>query len=338
MYQIEYLGKKYNTSCKRELTDDQYNEIVNEYYKKPDIDLVRKQMKKFHTGGVMVNHIMNYYMKDLISKTKLYHCNWSIEEALMYKPIIELLAQRVETNKKIYPDTLSLEKKIETAFRLGGSGIASKPSNFPVKAADNIYKLYNINNKVYDYSCGWGIRLLCSLRNKIDYYGTDPNFILCDRLNNLAQEYKKINNINNNIDIKKHGSEVFVKEWENSIGLAFSSPPYYNLEDYKIGNQSWHNGITYNEWLNEYMKKTIFNIQKYLIPNGYLAININNFNNNNLVQDVNNIIIDNNFELINVHELKNITRCKPANIEDKYNNKSFGWKNNNESIFVYQKQ
>ena len=57
-----------------------------------------------------------------------------------------------------------------------------KPSNFPIKTVDYIINKYNINDKYYDFSCGWGVRLLSSFRNNISYYGTDPNNILVQRL------------------------------------------------------------------------------------------------------------------------------------------------------------
>ena len=53
-----------------------------------------------------------------MAKVRVYYNNWTIEEALNYKPLIEFFAGKCDSNKKVYPDTLSLGKKIETAFRL----------------------------------------------------------------------------------------------------------------------------------------------------------------------------------------------------------------------------
>ena len=338
-YTIDYLGKQYTTTIKKELTDEEYYQIIEEYYQKPSEEEVINQIKKFHfNNGIRINHIINYYMKDLIAKTKIHYNNWTIEEALQYKPIMEFFAGKADKNKKVFPDTMPLEKKIETAFRLCGFKVASKPSNFPVKVADNIIKQYNINNSIYDFSCGWGVRLLCSLRNGLDYYGTDPNYILDERLESLSELYKQTCDINNKVKIYQQGSEEYIDELNNKIGLAFSSPPYYNLEDYKIGNQSYHEGITYEQWKTNYLIPTINNIYRYLIPEGIFAINVNNFkkyNNYDLIQDTIDISKSIGFKLTDVIPLKNITRCHG---HKEWNTGDCGWYDNSENIFIFSKQ
>lgn len=338
-YIIDYLDKQYTTTIKKELTDEEYNQVVEEYYTLPSIDDVINQIKKFHfNNGTKINYITNYYMKDLMAKTKIHYNNWTIEEALQYKPIIEFFAGKADKNKKVFPDTMPLEKKIETAFRLCGFKVASKPSNFPVKVADKIIKQYNINNLIYDFSCGWGVRLLCSLRNGLDYYGTDPNYILDERLESLGTLYKQTCSINNEIKIYRHGSEKYIEELNNKIGLAFSSPPYYNLEDYKIGNQSYCEGVTYEQWKNNYLIPTINNIYEYLISEGIFAININNFkkyNNYDLIQDTIDISKSTGFKLIDTVPLKNINRCHG---HKEWNSGDCGWYDNDENIFIFSKQ
>lgn len=338
-YIINYLGKQYTTTIKKELTDEEYNQVVEEYYTLPSIDDVINQIKKFHfNNGTKINYITNYYMKDLMAKTKIHYNNWTIEEVLNYKPIIEFFAGKSDKNKKVFPDTMTLEKKIETAFRLCGFKVASKPSNFPVKIADKIIREYNINNKIYDFSCGWGVRLLCSLRNGLDYYGTDPNYILDERLEALGNLYKSTCDISNIIKIYHQGSEEYIEELNNSIGLAFSSPPYYNLEDYKIGKQSYHEGVTYNEWKINYLIPTIKNVYNYLIPQGIFAINVNNFkkyNNYDLIQDTIDISKQIGFNLINTIPLKNITRCHG---HKEWNEGDCGWYDNSENVFIFSKQ
>ena len=61
------------------------------------------------------------------------------------------------------------------------------------------------------------------------------------------------------------------------MGLAFSSPPYFNLEDYRIGEQSVKLNPEYADWLENYMRPTFENIYKYLTPDGHFIINIKNF-------------------------------------------------------------
>lgn len=124
----------------------------------------------------------------------------------------------------------------------------------------------------------------------------------------LANDYKTSIKRTNIIDIKKQGSETFVPEWENTIGLAFSSPPYFSLEDYKIGKQSWHEGVTYDNWLNNYMYPTLDNCIKYLIQNGLLAINIKNTS-VPIATDVTNYLND-KLTFLELVPLENIKRLK----------------------------
>ena len=90
------------------------------------------------------------------------------------------------------------------------------------------------------------------------------------------------------------------------MGLAFSSPPYYNLEDYKIGNQSYKIGVTYDVWKMNYLIPTIKNIYKYLINDGFFCINIKNFKHYNLVEDVRIIAENVGFSFITIELLSNI--------------------------------
>lgn len=334
LYPINYLGKTYNTTIHKDLTDEEFNSVREEYYKKPDFDLVKEQFMKVENGGMKTNHITNYYVKDLMAKVKIYFNNWTIEEALNYKPLVEFFAGKSATNKKVYPDTMSLGKKVETAFRLCGFKTASKPSNFPIKTVDEVLQQYNVNGNYYDYSCGWGSRLLSSLRNHINYFGTDPNNILCERLNQMANDYKLETKNTTNVDIRCQGSEELIPEWVGKIGVAFSSPPYFNLEDYKIGNQSYKDGVTYADWLKNYMKPTILNIKEYLVDEGYYLINVNNFQKYNLVTDVRNMAESVGFKLVDVHMLKNIKRCHG---HAQWNEGECGWNDNSEKIMVFRK-
>lgn len=333
LYSISYLGKVYNTNIHKDLTDEEYESVKKEYYTKPDFKDVQSQFIKIDNGGVKSNLVTNYYVKDLMAKVRVYFNNWTIEEALNYKPLIEFFAGKSSDNKKVYPDTMSLGSKVETAFRLCGFKTASKPSNFPIKTVDEILSQYNVNGNYYDYSCGWGSRLLSSLKNNVNYYGTDPNYILCDRLNSMAADYKDTCKKEVQVDIRSHGSEIFIPEWENTIGVAFSSPPYYNLEDYQIGEQSYKAGVTYESWLNNYMKPTIENIKKYLIKDGFFIINIKNFDKYKLVEDVVTIAEEAGFQIVNVHTLKNIKRCH-GHVSW---NGECGWNDNDERIIVFKK-
>ena len=330
---IEYKGKRIETKLYKEITDNEYKEIVEEYYSKPDFEEVKKQFISLSKGGVKNNNITNYYVKDLMAKTLIHFNKWSIEEVLEYKPLVEFFMGKADNNKKVFPDSMTNCQKIETAFRLCGKGVASKPANFPIKTIDEILKNYNINNNWYDFSCGWGARLTGALKNKVNYYGTDPNYLLTDRLKQLGKDYKDTLKQETIVDIRTQGSQTFIPEWENKMGLAFSSPPYFYLEDYKIGNQSYKEGTKYEDWLNYYLESTFKNIFYYLIKEGYFILNINNFKDFKLVEDSIKIAEKVGFILVGEHKLNNIKRVYGTTNED---NKG-GINDNSERILVFMK-
>ncbi len=323
---IEFKGKVLDTKNYFPLTDEQCTEIKKEYYKKPDKKDVINNFKNIHKGGVKTTDINNYFVKDLMSKVKLYHSKWSIEEVFECNDLIRFFYAKTLENEKIFPKTDSDIKKIETAIRLGGKGVASKPSNFPMKTVDYILQNYNINNKYYDFSCGWGIRLLSSMKNNIEYYGTDPNYLLTERLNKMGLAYNRVNNVDIKFDIRTHGSEIFVPEWEDTIGLAFSSPPYFALEDYKIGEQSYKDGITYEEWIGGFLMQTLLNIKKYVVKDGYICININDYDKFSLFEDTKKLCIEIGLHYVETLKLDNIKRTKSTS----------GFNDNSEGILVFK--
>ena len=235
MYHYEYKGQEINTIFHYDLSDEQFEELKKQYYSKPDFGNVEKELKRLKNGGTKISEIKKYYVKDLMAKVRLYNSKWSVEDVFNCKDLLGIALDKVSKNEKVYPPEKSTISNIETCFRLGSKGVCSVPSNFPLKVALNVLDKYNINNNWYDFSCGWGVRLISALVKGVNYYGTDPNFELTERLNQLGKDYNKVNGTNNMFKILTQGSEKFIPELENKIGLAFSSPPYFKLEMYNVG-------------------------------------------------------------------------------------------------------
>lgn len=167
---------------------------------------------------------------------------------------------------------------------------------------------------------------LIYVMTRIMYFGTDPNYKLTKKLNELGEMYNDVNGTGT-YDIRTQGSEIFIPEWENKMGLAFSSPPYYNLEDYKHGEQSIKNYETYENWLNSYWDSTVKNIKKYLCDDGIMLLNIKNFNKFNLLDDMKEICERNGLIFQESIELKNNNRTILAK----------HGKSNSEEILVFSK-
>lgn len=324
---IEFNGKTFETKFYEEISDKEFEQIRSKHYEKPSFDDVVKQFIAIHNGKCANGLITKYYVKDLMEKTRKKKSKFSMEEVFSSRELVGFLIGKSMSNPKVYSSQDRL-KNIETVCRIGGSGcVWSSASNFPMEAVDVLIRKYNKNDIVYDFSCGWGSRMLGALRNEVKYYGTDPNYLLVNRLNQMSRDYAEATGSSVFVDIRAHGSEMLVTEWVGTIGLAFSSPPYFDEEDYVVGEQSYKPGMTYQEWLDTYMLPTIQNIYAYLIPDGVFCINVKNLRKYRLEEDVCNIASMCGFELFATEMLKNHRRPHAQ----------YGLIDNSEKIFCFKK-
>ena len=114
---------------------------------------------------------------------------------------------------------------------------------------------------------------------------------------------------------------------QGKIGLAFSSPPYFDEEDYVVGEQSYKPGMSYQNWLDTYLLPTIQNIYAYLIHDGVFCINVKNLGKHKLEEDVMKIASQYGFELFATERLKNHKRPHAQ----------YGLIDNSEKIFCFRK-
>ena len=126
--------------------------------------------------------------------------------------------------------------------------------------------------RVYDYSCGYGGRLLGigSSNFKYNYIGVEPNTETFDYLNYLNEIITEATGVKGKI--VQSVSEEYKPE---DIDLAFSSPPYFNLEKYS--NESTQCMVRYktlDEWFEGYVIPTMENIYRGLNREGVFATNI----------------------------------------------------------------
>lgn len=326
---IEYKGQVLETKNFCEITEEERQELYDSYFAHPSLTAVQEQMKKIANGNVMNDKITNYYFKDLMAKVQVSGAKWTVEDVYENRELLGVFKAKALNSPKTFPPEKGIAANIERAISLGGKGYARKPTKFPVKIVDHILNKYNVNNVWYDFSAGWGDRLTGALKHNVDYYATDPNYTLIERLNQMVIDWKEaVPSCKSNTMLYAFGSENFIPTLENKVGLAFSSPPYFDLEDYKIGNQSYKVGMNYEDWKKHYLFPTLDNIKRYLIPNGVLAINIKNTNGHSLCEDVYDYVI-NKLELLDdgVEDLKNNTRIKSTGILG----------NSDENIFIFRK-
>ena len=228
-----------------------------------------------------------------------------IESKLLYRTIKFIL----DNDESVYPNS------VRRAMALTSAAV----QNFPPSKSKSIYDKYcNKGDIVYDFSCGFGGRLVGSYatRKNLTYIGVEPNTETYSNLINLDIECSKAYRVKNSrTKIYCTGSEDFVLD-ENSVDFAFSSPPYFNKEVYSDDiTQCYNKFPVYNDWLNYYVIPTMANIRRGLKPNKYVAVNIANNKKHSLYDDWLNASICLGFKLD--HEIvMELSKCGKSNRHD----------------------
>lgn len=150
------------------------------------------------------------------------------------------------------------------------SGVQSV-SNFRPTAAASIYsKFTNQGDTVYDMSCGFGGRLLGSIKAGVKYIGVDPSTKTYKGLIEMSQRYAP------DAKIILSGSEEYLPK-ESSIDFAFTSPPYFDTEKYSNDDsQSYIKYKSKKEWLEGFLLQTLLNVNSALKDGKHMVINIAN--------------------------------------------------------------
>ena len=168
--------------------------------------------------------------------------------------------------KEINPQTLrtiiGLRKYIAAQFR---------PS-----AAKAIYDYFQ-PKIVLDFSMGWGDRIAGAYASQYvkRYDGIDPNLSLFNGYNNQIQYYSSINNQIKRFNIKTACAEDETYHTNYKYDLVFTSPPYFDKEKYdQSSNQSYIKHKKFDDWMNNFLFKSIMLRTKNLKSGGHLVINI----------------------------------------------------------------
>ena len=204
---------------------------------------------------------------------------------------------------------------------LVNSGISKTVSNFKPTLAKWIYD-YALSicetesnvKSTYDYSAGWGGRMLAANSLGIIYNGTDPN--TSEELTTFANKF--LNNVNV-YSYCSESDEIYDKLVEQDI--IGSCPPYFKLEQYSEDNSQCYN--KYNEyelWLEKYWKETVIKSYKKLKSGGVFFVVINN----NLKEDVVKTILENtkltvHSEFVIKSSKSHLYNKKESDVKNKYN-------------------
>ena len=181
------------------------------------------------------------------------------------KRAIRICFEMREGQKLVYPTALRRSLELVT-----GENIQNfKPQNARAIVEHLCPVLWG---NIYDYSAGYGGRLLGigSSNMNYNYTAVDPNTETVNYLQYFNSLIKQATGVEGTT--VQSVSEDYQPE---DVDLAFSSPPYFNLEKYSDEpTQCMVNYTTLDEWFDGYVVPTMTNIHNGLNNDGVFATNI----------------------------------------------------------------
>lgn len=134
-----------------------------------------------------------------------------------------------------------------------------------------IVKRYNATS-VLDPCIGWGGRMIGSLAAGATYTGCDPDPNTFRGLQGILLDIGKEANIHNS-----PAEEFLPTLSNNSVDLVLTSPPYYDLELYTAGDQSVKQNMTWEVWVDDWLKPVILHCLRCLRSDGKSCWSVKNF-------------------------------------------------------------
>ena len=218
-------------------------------YNKNDVGFVEGGVHSQLRNGFL---LLDYLFPNLHLATT---CN---ESRSMYARFFDdkILKQSI----KFYLDSGKVINNLRTVFFLYARLYYDTPINFSPMRAKIIFEHYCPKNGViYDYSSGYGARMLgalCSQQN-FTYIAVEPNSNTYNNLRQLGKYIESALDKKVSYNIYKLCSEKFQLQSE-SVDFIFSCPPFFKKENYSDEiTQSNHNYPEYEIWLEEYVRPTI---------------------------------------------------------------------------------
>ena len=119
---------------------------------------------------------------------------------------------------------------------------------------------------------GHGTSPLYAKRHGIKYLGFDTNQCMFEKFLNIVNE--ECQGTSPSVEVRCADSTIFVPELTDSFDLCYTSPPYFNFEEYGGNREHFEDCETYNHFHNKITIPIFRNVRSYLIPGGTLALQL----------------------------------------------------------------
>ena len=176
-------------------------------------------------------------------------------------------------------------------------------SNFRPTSAACLYTHFAFPGAVvWDMSMGYGGRILGAIIADINYIGTDPAEKTFKGLQEIKKDFGKSER---KYILNKCGSETFEPK-ENCLDFAFTSPPYFNWEQYgEEDGQSFNQYDGTEAWNNGFLRTTIQNAYIGLKKGRHMGLNVANIKTHKTFEDDTvRIAVEEGFEHTDTYKLQ----------------------------------
>jgi hypothetical protein len=167
----------------------------------------------------------------------------------------------------------------------------------------------------------------------LDYIGFDVNANLIPKLKELAEDIKTIKP-NFRYMIFEQGSQYLVPKLVGCVDFCFTSPPYFNLEDYgnnDLEKQDSYRTTNYDQWVELFVNPLIDCLIQYTKSTGKIAFNVKDFKGYPLVQSFTQASILKGLTPCSYLSMKNITRVGGSSSGKKT------FVDNDEGVYIFSK-
>lgn len=294
-----------------------YPKYDEEYLMKILLHFYRQQLNvsTFDIENRNVNKILSHFFEDLIYAAKSKNGKYSPNQVINDDELLKRAFEYIEHHRAFYHNNSDITNLKDFFF---SSSMVGKITNFNPVIARKIYEYYvpHKNATIFDYSCGYGSRMLGALSSQYDYHyiGVDPYTELYERLLIFSNWIKNTLKNDSKVTLLNVCSEEFIPSFAEKMDLSFSSPPYFNYEIYvDCSTQSYIRYPTYEEWKKNYVSTTLMNIYSYTKQNGLHIVNLQDTKNIKLISDWIYIAQDIGFKIEEIRTIETLKRHSSKN-------------------------
>lgn len=342
---FEHIFKQFNSATDQE--KDSLTNIVFDYYRRTgyphrklsSAELQREMLNVASSSDILLEDDHLQINSNGISIGNYFHphmmevkCNRYMSPMSLYNndELFKKAIRRVIDMGKI-PAPYNVRRILRTR-----DGVKSVV-NFKPVVARYIYDTYaKPNSRVLDPCAGYGGRLSGAIAaNKgLTYTGIDPDGRTIVGNTKLGSFYASQFDIDGtkewNFDFRliMGCAEDIMKNLEEKYSLIFTSPPYFDVEQYSNDpTQSYIRHNTYEKWRESFLRVIVKESHRLLENDGYLVINVKNYKDMAIADDLILMSIANGFALHKTYQMR------LSNSE--YNRKKETW--HTEPIFILTK-